>query len=850
MTNVKKIQLDKKQDALFNPDEFLIIHRDVIYKVNPLVFIRFSKRFINEFSDNTSGLKDTSDFPEATFSQFVDCCQGKEVTLRGKELVNLLVIAADWKADTLVDKIEKLIREQLSPNDILDMYSRLTKDPFPLGRLETIISNNISDYLDNPLFPRLPLDVIRRILSNAPKLSAYKVVKLCFALAEFHGMEAITIISSKTFDNVDSVEEVKQLSDLFGECRYDGFSSIFKSIGRCIDQIISPEVKKSQFDDLWLKAEYGSAKDAYDFFTFIQKEEDQEPKSESAAMFLKLSADRGYPQGCYEWGKYLLRISRSQFEHQSAIEYLIHAAARGHQKARAALRPYIGLSQISRNNRQSAYESLSLQIYLMNMTSENSETTSMAISSFPFTKSEEGVSIITDNILKALLVRQRNIKIYANLIRYLMDRSTEENRLSYVKRSLFTKIIVALCIPEPRIKQFVYTRFLYVCFEGGVFTDEELSKNISDFIVKRPQFIKSSLLLFYWFAPLITNSDAYTLVTTQLIEFKGGMGNLDQIIVQFKSELEECVNSKNWNNFYQKRKVYTRYNRINEILLNDDVLEIENIKEIDQVIENDCFDLDNEGLENLTLVQYAAIQGSINCFMALIQRGAKFLQDDTNKSSICAIAGQCFFIMNFCFGLEGSIRDELFRASARFDNIYALSIFLQIGVDVNSRDEKKLTAIHNAVLKGNIDAVKFLLTVDDVDANARDINLASPLHYAVWNDDTEIAKILVSCHGVDPNIKGSNNRTPLHEAVKNGFVEMLMILTSSYGININCEDVDGITPFHLSAKRGHEQIVRFLANLPDIDLECRTKKNETAADIAKTKEIKELINSTTLGTLK
>jgi ankyrin repeat protein len=729
------------------------------------------------------------------------------------------------------------------------MYTRLIDTPYPLDRLERMMSSNLDDYMNDPLFPKLPMSVIQKVIKNATvKISAIKVVKLCYAIALVHGIEALSIIASNTFDNC-TLEEIDQLSDIFRQCPYDKFAAVFEAIGRCIRQIISPGSESSQFVTLWTLAENGNGEDAYTFFIYIQKEEGQEPKSETAAMFLKLAAERGHPAAMYEWGRYLLKIAQTQDEHQSAIEYLIHSAARDYQPARAALRPYLPLIQVPRNNRQFAYQCLSLQIFLMNINQHNLPQTSQALGSLPFTTETAGVTIIADNILRAVQVRQRYIELYADLVQNLIQESTTSNALAELKQIIFTKVFVALCNPDPKLKQFTFTRFIYCCRNHEVFTDSELGESIAEFIRGRPQFIKSSMMLFYWFAPIIDREDeAFTLMAQNLEEFRGGLGNLDPTIINFKKEFKNCMRDGNWQRFKEARDDFRSFNKLNDAIMFDDIKTFERMIQasdfdLEQKIENDCFDLNMPDTEMISLIQYAALQGARNCFMALIQAGAQFLSTDDTTSAVCAIAGQNFFIMNFTLGETGKLREELFRTAAKFDNMYAMAYLLQSGCDVNCADEKNLTAFHSAIIRGHLDVVKFLVTVDNIDVNALDINGASPLHYATWNDDVDIITFLVSCHGVDLNIAGAGGRTPLHEAVKSGFLDVLQILADGYGININCEDDQGITPFHLAAKRGHDTIVQFLKNQPGIDLECRTKSNETAADLAKNKEIKDIITN-------
>ena len=309
----KRLRLNK-EDSLFNNDSFLIVHNGTEYTVNPVIFIQYSRYFTANFQSDSNRIEVNDVFEEKTFEAFVRCCQREEITLTGPELVNLLIVAEKWQSPTLVNKIEDLIRTTLFPNDVLTMYHKLVDTQYPLDRLEKMMSQGLPEYIDDKEFPNLPMNVIHRVIKNsASTISAIKVVKLCYEISLVHGIEAITIISSDTFDNV-TINEVDELSDLFRQCPFQGFSAIFDSIGRCIRQIISPGNEHSQFVTLWSAAENGTCEDAYSFFIYIQKEENVEPKCETAAVFLQIAAERGHPSAMYEWGRYQIKLAQTQLE--------------------------------------------------------------------------------------------------------------------------------------------------------------------------------------------------------------------------------------------------------------------------------------------------------------------------------------------------------------------------------------------------------------------------------------------------------------------------------------------------------------------------------------------------------
>ncbi|KAG6468081.1 hypothetical protein ZIOFF_072649 [Zingiber officinale] len=77
----------------------------------------------------------------------------------------------------------------------------------------------------------------------------------------------------------------------------------------------------------------------------------------------------------------------------------------------------------------------------------------------------------------------------------------------------------------------------------------------------------------------------------------------------------------------------------------------------------------------------------------------------------------------------------------------------------NLQDSEGRTALHWAVDRGHLDAVKTLLD-NDAHVNAKDDEGQTPLHYAALCEREEIAKLLVSRHA-DPSMKDNFDSSPL-----------------------------------------------------------------------------------------
>ena len=105
-------------------------------------------------------------------------------------------------------------------------------------------------------------------------------------------------------------------------------------------------------------------------------------------------------------------------------------------------------------------------------------------------------------------------------------------------------------------------------------------------------------------------------------------------------------------------------------------------------------------------------------------------------------------------------------------------------------------SIHEAAAKGNIEAVNQHLEVG-ADVNARENNKWTPLHYAAYYGHKVVAELLIT-EGADVNAKSDDGWTPLHDATSIGHKEIVELLLAK-GANVNAKNNYGNTPLDLAS---------------------------------------------------
>jgi ankyrin repeat protein len=113
-----------------------------------------------------------------------------------------------------------------------------------------------------------------------------------------------------------------------------------------------------------------------------------------------------------------------------------------------------------------------------------------------------------------------------------------------------------------------------------------------------------------------------------------------------------------------------------------------------------------------------------------------------------------------------------------------------------------------AAAKGLVDIGRLLLRREVTDVNARNHRNFTPLHDAAEQGHVEMVRVLLS-HGADVNSMGNGSVTPLHFAAQNGHGVVVALLLQ-YGVRTDVVATNGETARDSAKRKGHEEIARRL----------------------------------------
>jgi ankyrin repeat protein len=169
--------------------------------------------------------------------------------------------------------------------------------------------------------------------------------------------------------------------------------------------------------------------------------------------------------------------------------------------------------------------------------------------------------------------------------------------------------------------------------------------------------------------------------------------------------------------------------------------------------------------------------------------------------------------------------------AVKINDIFAVNMILDAGVEVNSRDKLGETALHVAAVRGYPEIASMLID-KGADVNAKDKRGLSPLHAAAWRGYQEIVTLLLT-KGADINAGSDDGVTALHTAALAGRKDTVALLIAN-GADINANNEEGITPLHAAALAGHQETVELLI-AKGANVNAKNKNGFTPLDAASQK---------------
>ncbi|KAJ5656054.1 hypothetical protein N7507_008004 [Penicillium longicatenatum] len=174
-------------------------------------------------------------------------------------------------------------------------------------------------------------------------------------------------------------------------------------------------------------------------------------------------------------------------------------------------------------------------------------------------------------------------------------------------------------------------------------------------------------------------------------------------------------------------------------------------------------------------------------------------------------------------------------------NVNAVRFYLIFnGVDVNSKSESGLTALHLALLHKQYHTFTTILQYSTRPVDLADDQGRTLLILAAEQGDTEIFETLAHHHIYpgfalsmpDLNCVNENGETALHIASRLGFFCIVVSLLTLEQVDVNAKDASGNTPLHKAIQGEHEDIVEQFLLCDRVKINAVNKYGRSALSMA------------------
>ena len=198
-------------------------------------------------------------------------------------------------------------------------------------------------------------------------------------------------------------------------------------------------------------------------------------------------------------------------------------------------------------------------------------------------------------------------------------------------------------------------------------------------------------------------------------------------------------------------------------------------------------DVDARGLMGMTALHAACNRGDVACIHELMARGAQIeARDSETEATPLTMAANCN-------------HSEIVKTLI---GVYNASI--------NASNKDGNSALHEAVLNGNVEVVKTLLLFDHCDVNAKGQLGRTALHNACQNGHVACIHELIAGGAQIEARDSENETTPLQLAAEFNHPNSVKKLVNDYKATINITNKSGKTPLHRAAYSGHTDVVQML----------------------------------------
>jgi len=415
------------------------------------------------------------------------------------------------------------------------------------------------------------------------------------------------------------------------------------------------------------------------------------------------------------------------------------------------------LKALSKKGKERAIQIILLQELLMKLETGRIESTvGLILGSIDFNDPNE-VICLASNIALAASFRFQVTCVYATFVLELINNATPENNILFLKPMLLRHLFEGMLKGEPLPSLSAEVSFIHSCFIQGVFSGEEIVREIRYFFYNRSRCKRSVFLVFCWFSPQIEDLDVdmYEEILGLLLEY-----SKDEFCPKAFKHFAESINDLSINEWEKHKSLFDQssVSTIEGYLRKDDLSSFQkrivsqeinvNKRYTSNVYEPCPFAHDRP---NYAMI--SAIYNASKIFQYIQMIGSTFyLKDQKGRTlPVFAVAGGNSSIIRLVDQLQCDFDASLQTAASFHQNEVFKNLVRGKEQDLNESDRFGKLVITSASASNNVFVLLYCL-MQGINAESRETFGWTPLHTAAEKGRTEAIEVLFEINGINVNI--------------------------------------------------------------------------------------------------
>jgi ankyrin repeat protein len=254
-------------------------------------------------------------------------------------------------------------------------------------------------------------------------------------------------------------------------------------------------------------------------------------------------------------------------------------------------------------------------------------------------------------------------------------------------------------------------------------------------------------------------------------------------------------------------------------------------KLVQRASDGNKFNSNEVNVDGYSLLHWAIIKGRGAIVKFLISHNADVRFKTSKGLNAIELSVYCSKLKIFLMLIDLYTKKEqqmLLHLTAALDRVNFLSVLIDRGLNINSKDQSRRTPLHWAAQEGALSTARMLLN-NNAKVDLRDVEAFTPLAISVGEGHIKIVKLLIR-NGANVN-KKIFDEAIIHIACAWDQADVVSFLLRS-GANVNVINGDGQTPVHIAVSNCYEKTVIALVKVKP-KLNIKDLHGMTAYDMAK-----------------